>query len=75
MRLKYNAPNWEEVRERIIKAIEEDKRTKSQISILTASAGIYPPLTEHKMAYLGSTANEDVCEITKDILLATPSAF
>lgn len=49
---------WEEIREDIIKAIEEEKRTKEPF-ISISSVGTYPPPVEHRDVYTGTAADDE----------------
>lgn len=53
-----NPPTWEDVRTRILKAIEEEKRANTVVCIPRASMGTYPPIFQGEKFY-SSTANED----------------
>lgn len=64
-----NPPTWEDVRARILRAIEEEKRAKTEVQIPRASVGTYPSVVKGETHY-GNTANEDSYEFFK----ATPSA-
>lgn len=53
-----NPPTWEDVRARILKAIEEEKRANAKVRIPSASMGTYSLIFQGEEFY-SSTANED----------------
>lgn len=53
-----NPPTWEEVRARILKAIEKEKRANAEVRIPSASMSMHSAIFQGKEFY-SSTADED----------------
>lgn len=61
-----NPPTWEDVRARILKAIEEEKRANATVHIPTASIVTYPLVFQGREFY-SSTAYEDSIKLPPEI--------
>ena len=56
---------WEEIRAKILKAIEDEKKAKAQVAITSSDIGTYPPIRQsEKQKIYTTTANENVSEFS-----------